>query len=259
MPDTLQTFQYKGNAVTFNKGERVMVNATEMAKPFGKESKHFLENKQTKELILSLSAKVGIPTFEIVRVVQGSPANGGGTWMHEDLALVFAQWLSSDFYLWCNDRIKELLTTGMVSLNGFGVPKTFAEALQLAADQQRRIEEQTAEIKRLRIQSEYCEMVLRSKDAVTVSQVAADYGMSAKRFNKLLNGIGIQHKVGGQWLLYAKYIDKGYTSSETYAFTHSDGEDGTSILTKWTQKGRLFLYDSLKENDILPLIETENE
>lgn len=108
-----QIFQYNGSPITFQKGDSVMVNATEMAKPFGKRCNDFLSTKQTKELISSLSAKTGIPATGLVTVNQGG--NNQGTWMHEDLALVFAQWLSPDFYLWCNDRIKELLQYGMTA------------------------------------------------------------------------------------------------------------------------------------------------
>ena len=108
-----QIFQYNGSPITFQKGDSVMVNATEMAKPFGKRCNDFLSTKQTKELISSLSAKTGIPATGLVTINQGG--NNQGTWMHEDLALVFAQWLSPDFYLWCNDRIKELLQYGMTA------------------------------------------------------------------------------------------------------------------------------------------------
>lgn len=109
-----QIFQYNGSPITFQKGDSVMVNATEMAKPFGKRSNDFLSSKSTKELICSLSIKTGISATDLVIVNQGG--NNQGTWMHEDLALVFAQWLSPDFYLWCNDRIKELLTTGVTTV-----------------------------------------------------------------------------------------------------------------------------------------------
>lgn len=108
-----QIFQYNGSPITFQKGDSVMVNATEMAKPFGKRCNDFLSTKQAKELISSLSAKTGISATGLVTVNQGG--NNQGTWMHEDLALVFAQWLSPDFYLWCNDRIKELLQYGMTA------------------------------------------------------------------------------------------------------------------------------------------------
>ncbi len=110
---TNQIFQYNGSSITFQKGDNVMVNATEMAKPFNKRPNDFLILKSTNELTNSLSAKTGIPVTDLVIVNQGG--NNQGTWMHEDLALVFAQWLSPDFYLWCNDRIKELLQYGMTA------------------------------------------------------------------------------------------------------------------------------------------------
>ena len=110
---TNQIFQYNGSSITFQKGDNVMVNATEMAKPFNKRPNDFLILKSTNELTNSLSAKTGIPVTDLVIVNQGG--NNQGTWIHEDLALVFAQWLSPDFYLWCNDRIKELLQYGMTA------------------------------------------------------------------------------------------------------------------------------------------------
>lgn len=108
-----QIFQYNGSPITFQKGDSVMVNATQMAKPFGKRCSDFLTSKSTKELIASLSVKTGIPATGLVTVNQGG--NNQGTWLHEDLALIFAQWLSPDFYLWCNDRIKELLRYGITA------------------------------------------------------------------------------------------------------------------------------------------------
>lgn len=111
--ETSKTFLYNGSEITFSKGDNVLVCATQMAKPFNKRCNDFISLKSTNELIHSLSAKTGIPATELVSVNQGG--KNQGTWMHEDLALVFAQWLSSEFYLWCNDRIKELLCYGMTA------------------------------------------------------------------------------------------------------------------------------------------------
>lgn len=79
--------------------------------------------------------------------------------------------------------------------------------------------------------------------------------MSAKTFNKTLHSLGVQYFEGGQWLLYSKHQKKGYTSSDTFEFVHKDGTQDVKMRTKWTQKGRLFLYELLKKNGILPLIE----
>lgn len=104
-----ETFQYNGNPITFQKGNNLMVNATEMAKPFAKSPKHWLGNQSTKDFINALSEVRNLTSVDLVKVTYG---NNGGTWMHEDVALEFARWLSPVFAIWCNDRCKELLLTG---------------------------------------------------------------------------------------------------------------------------------------------------
>lgn len=101
----------------------------------------------------------------------------------------------------------------------------------------------------------YVDEILKSTDAILISQIAEDYGMSAQRMNKLLNKHGIQYKMGNQWLLYSKYKGNGYTKSETTPYRKKDGTQGVNLLTKWTQKGRLFLYEFLKSKNILPTME----
>ncbi|HBG5346560.1 TPA: phage antirepressor KilAC domain-containing protein [Clostridioides difficile] len=112
-------------------------------------------------------------------------------------------------------------------------------------------------IKELKPKADYTDMILKNKGLVTITQIAKDYGMSGKEMNKILHERGIQYKQSGQWLLYKQYQGKGYTHSETIDITRSDGMTDVKMTTKWTQKGRLFLYDLLKVNNILPDIEKE--
>ncbi|MBO3080330.1 phage antirepressor [Mammaliicoccus sciuri] len=107
----------------------------------------------------------------------------------------------------------------------------------------------------LKPKATYYDLVLQNKSLLSVSKIAKDYGMSAMRMNKLLHELGVQYKQGDIWLLYAKYQDKGYTQTSTYALD----EEHSKVSTKWTQKGRLFIYDLLKDEGILPTIEKQIE
>ncbi|WP_296113024.1 phage antirepressor [uncultured Anaerococcus sp.] len=107
----------------------------------------------------------------------------------------------------------------------------------------------------LKPKADYVDKILQNKSLIKVSSIAKDYGMSAYQMNKLLHELRIQYKQGDQWLLYANIQDKGYTSSETHAYQKKDGTTDVRLLTKWTQKGRIFLYEELKRNGYLPMIE----
>ncbi|MDU0266363.1 phage antirepressor [Mammaliicoccus sciuri] len=111
------------------------------------------------------------------------------------------------------------------------------------------------QVQELKPKATYYDLVLQNKSLLSVSKIAKDYGMSAMRMNKLLHELGVQYKQGDIWLLYAKYQDKGYTQTSTYALD----EEHSKVSTKWTQKGRLFIYDLLKDEGILPTIEKQIE
>ena len=104
---------------------------------------------------------------------------------------------------------------------------------------------------------DYHDKVLACPDLVKVTVIAKDYGWSAIKLNQWLEAKKIQFKQGEQWILYQKYAEKGYTQSFTHTYTRPDGSTGNSMLTKWTQKGRLFIYDLLKADGILPNCERE--
>lgn len=105
----------------------------------------------------------------------------------------------------------------------------------------------------LQPKASYYDMVLQNKSLLSVSKIAKDFGMSAIALNQMLHDLGVQFKQGDIWLLYAKYQNKGYTQTST----HVIDADKSRVSTKWTQKGRLFIYDLLKQKGVLPLIERE--
>jgi prophage antirepressor-like protein len=97
----------------------------------------------------------------------------------------------------------------------------------------------------------YCDIILQCKNVVPVSLIAKDYGMSAAAFNSLLHNLGIQYRIAGCWLLYQDYAAQGYTKTRTYHV----GENTAAMHTCWTQKGRVFLYKTLKAWGIVPMSE----
>ena len=113
----------------------------------------------------------------------------------------------------------------------------------------------TKEIEAMGPKVSYYDMILNNKSTVLTTQIALDYGMSAKAFNIMLFEKRIQHKVGDQWILYAPYISQGYMHSKPVEIHHNNGLRTIKYNSEWTQKGRLFLYDILKNYGVLPLIE----
>lgn len=146
--------------------------------------------------------------------------------------------------------------------------QVFARALKMAdqtiAKLQGSVESLTVEVNaknqiigELKPKADYYDEILKNPGLVTITQIAKDYGMSGKEMNKILHNLGIQYKQSGQWLLYDKHSKNGYTHSETVDIVRADGRRDVKMNTKWKQKGRIFLYNTLKENGIVPMIERE--
>lgn len=104
---------------------------------------------------------------------------------------------------------------------------------------------------------EYLDTILNSQDTMTVTQIAADYGISAKRLNQILHDEKMQRKVGGQWLLYTDHMNRGYTRSETTEIRLKEGKNKLVINTKWTQKGRVKIHEILTELGIVANMDRE--
>lgn len=105
----------------------------------------------------------------------------------------------------------------------------------------------------------YVDEILNRDDLTSITSIALDYGMSAIALNKKLNELGVQHKVSGQWILNMPHLTQGYARNRTYSFKHKDGTPGIRNTTEWTQKGRLFLYNFLKDRGILPKMEQDHQ
>lgn len=148
----------------------------------------------------------------------------------------------------------ELIANPDIAIAAFQALKEEREQrqlLQFECNKQKQI------IGELKPKADYTDIILQSKSLVTVTQIAKDYGMSGAAMNEMLHRYGVQYKQSGQWLLYSKYHNNGFTHSETVTITHSDGRTGTVMNTKWTQKGRLFIYNLLKSYGVLPVIERD--
>lgn len=134
-------------------------------------------------------------------------------------------------------------------------PQWAMGVLQALADAQDKIAVQQKQISEMKPKATYYDLVLQTKNAVNITTIAKDYGLSAITLNKKLHDYGVQYKQGGTWLLYQQYADMGYTKTRTGVYTNKAGEEYASVHTQWTQKGRMFIYEILKEHGILPKME----
>jgi len=132
-------------------------------------------------------------------------------------------------------------------------------ALKEEREKRKRLEEETAiqkqQIAELQPKASYYDVILNCKDLLSISKIAKDYGWSATKMNAYLHEKNVQYKQGDIWLLYQEYAEKGYTSTKTHSYNGNDGMQHSKVHTYWTQTGRIFIYNLLKENGILPLIE----
>lgn len=181
-------------------------------------------------------------------------------------AKAFRKWVTSEV-------LPSIRKTGSYSANSLTALPDFtnpAEAARAWAEQyelklleakradeaEHQVTELSCEIETMKPKANYYDVILNNKSTVLTTQIALDYGMSAKALNKKLADLRIQHKVGDQWILYAPYISQGYMHSRPIEIQKSDGTTKVKYNSEWTQKGRIFLYDKLKSVGIRPLIET---
>lgn len=263
-----QIFQYNGNPITFQIGEATVVNATQMAKPFGdsKRAKNWLTLNSTKEFLDILSKGRNLPLTDLVQVTKGG--TNPGTWFHEDVALEFARWLSPHFAIWCNDRIKELMRYGMTATpqtidNILADPDNAIKILTALKEERKKnklLEDQNhvyqSEHRRLvRLQHEqvelleaqapkveYADNILNSATTYTTTQIAKELGLSAQHLNFTLKSHGVIEKKGGIWTATETYVGKGYLTVKSYPYRGSSTRERTNFGTVWTEAGRMFIH-----------------
>ena len=266
MNTSIQIFNYNGSNITMkNEHGNVYVNLTEIAKAFPEKNLSQIVNSQEiSEYVEKLAAIYNYIPADILIV-----KNGGidfGTWAHQKVALRVCQKLSTDFAIWVDTKIEELLTKGITATPAtldaiiadpdFGIKllnslkeerNRRVEAESIVYQQQEVIEIKNSEIKELFPDAQYTRDTLKSVNTFTTTQIAKELGMSAEALNKKLHNLGIQYKVNGQWVLYAKYQDKEYTKTNTYTEV-INGVSKTYHSTVWTELGRKFIIKLIKNN-----------
>lgn len=266
-----QLFNYNGNNVSFrNENQIVYVNATEMAKNFDKQVKHWFENPSTHEYIHTLARHKGLkakgenPTSlntsdlaklypSLVFVVKGG-LNPQGTWMNEDVAIEFARWLNPSFAIWCNDRIKELMKFGFTATdqtieNFVNNPDLLIEmATALKSERAKSAQSEKQLVLANQTISAQAPLVKLAEDCysstetmtTTILSTRLGYA-SATSLNRKLKELGVQYKIDNCWKLHAKYEGKGYTKTIPVPYKMKSGEMGTQNQMEWLEAGFIFL------------------
>lgn len=214
-------------------------------------TKRYVPHPQSSNKTIEMSF---IPESDLYRLTFGSKL---------DKAEEFTDWVTSEVLPSIRKHgayATELTINNIISNPEFGIQ--LLTTLKAEQDKRRALELENAAQKQILLEAqpkvEYVDLILSCKNAVNITQIAKDYGMGGAKMNRILNELKIQYKQNGQWLLYSKYANNGYTKSDTTCYEGNDGNYYSSMHTKWTQSGRMFLYKKLKAAGILPLIEQED-
>lgn len=267
--ENIVKFNYNGNLVAFDNSNGVMVNATEMAKPFGKRVSDWLSNQYTKEFIaeLTVTRKSATADYQAVIIRQGGDPQNQGTWLHEDAALEFARWLSPKFAIWCNDRIKELLTKGVTT--AANDDEAILHAIQVL---QKRVEDSKARQRELEAANTalaeknsqmaqtittnapkvlFADTVAESSTSILVGELAklvakkgVDVGQN-RLFEWLRQNGYIMKKNGNKNYPTQRSIDLGILEVKARTITKADGSAMSVFTTKVTGKGQVYFTEKI--------------
>ena len=242
-------YNYRGSDIAFE-GEGRLVNATDMAKPFGKRSNDFLRLAATDEYIQAITTRYGISRNEVVRVIQGGSYQG--TWFHPRLALRFAQWLSADFALWVDEKMEELLTMGKTSLIDFANPAQIARAF---ADQWEQRERAENSLKEALPKIEHYDAVMESSDCLSMEQAAKVLAFRGIGRNSLFQFLRDQRimRSGNKEVRYLPYEQHSHLFNVIQQpFTKPNGEQGVRPKPLIRQKGVEYIRQRLLKAGFQP-------
>ncbi|PFG78713.1 phage antirepressor KilAC domain-containing protein [Lactococcus lactis] len=240
-------------------GEEILFSAEQVAKSLGFEKIETRNGRTTKSIRWS----------RVNSYLPNSPEVGKGSFISEPMVYKLAfkanNAVSEKFTDWLAIEVLPTIRKHGAYMTNEVIEKALTSPdfiIQLATnlkDEQEKTAMLSQQVAESRPKADYYDRIMKSKSLVTISQIAEDYGMSAQALNKMLYELKVQHKVGGQWLLYAKHKNHGYTFSETNVIpNHKDGGEKVVMNTKWTQKGRVFIYNLLKTEGIYPTIERDD-
>lgn len=274
--EAVQLLNYNGSKFPVkNENGILYFNATEMARAFGKKPIHWLRGGFADDFMSALVKVRNCTLTELVQVSKGG--RNPCTWMHEDVALEYSRWLSPEFGVWCNDRIKELMNHGITAL-----PQTLDDLannpdliIQMATnlkkeraekERYKQVAEELVEttlkqeevIKLSAEKVEFHDKVLNSDGLISTNVVAEELGISAIVLNKKLHAWGVIYKQSDTWLLYSQYRGQGLEKYKTYPYIGTSGEVKTRKHMYWTEKGNKFIYELFKKKTKMDLILNED-
>ena len=281
MNNEIQIFSNEdfGEIRTIEKDGKVLFLGSDVAKSLGYSNtrdalarhcrsvvKHDVPHPQSPEKMLEMSF---IPEGDVYRLITHSKlpdAERFESWVFDEVlptirktgGYVNDDELFVDTYLSGeSEEVKNIFRASLMAMRH--QKEIITEQGERIGELEGRVEQQRQTIEDYQPKIDYLDTILACSDAVTTTQIAADYDISANRLNKILHEEGLQRKVGDQWILYHRHMGKGYTKSETIYIKHQGSRPKVAMQTKWTQKGRVAIYEILKSRGIVPKMDMDEQ